>query len=241
MKWILFAAWCIAWFVVVHSLIFAPLIAHPPNPITAFLAVAFNSIILVAGFIFIAIIFKKGKMQPDTKSTDQNTTSFSPSPLRAPSVIPQTPQRAGRNFVGPAPIDDKPYYIKAMKECEGTEGTRDVATWAKAFSLTEGDANRAKAKYIELRVAALVALEQKRQQEQKIEDDKREFAAKAEQLNQAQREFALRYPIGIHIPILFEHYRYAMTRAQGESDEVYAARLQRFAKDYEKQTGRKLG
>ena len=79
--------------------------------------------------------------------------------------VPSTSGPTSSSSSPSEPIDDKPYYAQAMAECLDRVSERDASLWAKAFSLSEGDANRAKAKYIELRVADLVTQEQRRRQD----------------------------------------------------------------------------
>jgi hypothetical protein len=63
-------------------------------------------------------------------------------------------------------IDDTSFYEIAMRECEGTE-PKNTALWSKAFSLSEGDEGKAKAKYIELRVNGMRDEERVRIKEEK--------------------------------------------------------------------------
>jgi hypothetical protein len=52
-------------------------------------------------------------------------------------------------------MNDKDFYLEATNEVE--EGKQNPAIWAKALALTEGDEEKAKYKYIKLRVERLVA------------------------------------------------------------------------------------
>lgn len=53
-------------------------------------------------------------------------------------------------------IDDLPFYEQAINECDNNIKSRHLATWAKAFSIAEGDETKSRAKYIELRVKDLI-------------------------------------------------------------------------------------
>jgi hypothetical protein len=148
-------------------------------------------------------------------------------------------------------IDDSAFYAAAMKECDGGADTRRASTWARAFSMMEGDEIKTKAKYIELRVAELVQLEiDKREKEaseqrEQRERQRREETARAQAMT-AQREaermidFSKTHSIGKHFPALFKHFGHRVIRMTVETDAGYAARLQRFARDFEKETGMKL-
>ena len=153
------------------------------------------------------------------------------------------------------PIDDKPFYAQAMAECSDRISERDSSLWAKAFSLSAGDDKRTQAKYIELRVLDLLEQEQLRiKYEQKRTEEERKRVEKQqnlieeqhiqkdwEALTPAQLEFVSRFPIGKYYSVLFKHYGHRVTRMSVESDASYATRLQRFAKEYEKETGLKIG
>lgn len=134
-------------------------------------------------------------------------------------------------------IDQSPFYEQAFNECDGGAEEKHLATWAKAFAITEGDENKTKAKYIELRVTDLVAHEQKRLDEQRIETLKQEMDVQIRRWNEQQSEFVARYPIGKHFPILHKHFGHRITRVLKETDEQYAARLLRFAREYKRETG----
>lgn len=74
----------------------------------------------------------------------------------------------------------------------------------------------------------------------RIQDSKIKMEAEAKQKEQSQLEFASRFPIGRYYPVLFKHFGYRVDRMSVESETAYAKRLQRFAKDYEKETGKRL-
>lgn len=75
----------------------------------------------------------------------------------------------------------------------------------------------------------------------RIQDSKTKMDAEAERIKQTQIEFASRFPIGRYDPILFKHFGHRIDRMSAESDSAYAKRLQRFARDYENETGKRLG
>jgi hypothetical protein len=58
-------------------------------------------------------------------------------------------------------INDLTYYEKAFYELED-EDSRVIGVWAKAFAETDGDDQKAKAKYIKLRVESLISEEHKK-------------------------------------------------------------------------------
>lgn len=87
----------------------------------------------------------------------------------------QTTKNQGQMNTGGATVDDTPLYAQAMAECTDRLSERNPGLWAKAFAIAEGDENRAKAKYIELRAADL-------SQQARKEDDELHRALNAQQL-----------------------------------------------------------
>ena len=79
-----------------------------------------------------------------------------------PKPIPHTNAMDYSNSMNTA-IDDAPFYEQAIKECDSDKQNRNLATWAKAFSMAEGNDAKTKAKYIELRVNELTQKEITRQ------------------------------------------------------------------------------
>lgn len=65
------------------------------------------------------------------------------------------------NWDGEAELDDEKFYAKAAKELES--GKQLKGAWAKAQVMTQGDDEKARLKYIELRVEALLANVRKKQ------------------------------------------------------------------------------
>lgn len=61
-----------------------------------------------------------------------------------------------------SPSSEKKYYAQAFEECSTNSNSRDSGLWALAFSLSNGDESRTKAKYIELRVSELANNENNR-------------------------------------------------------------------------------
>lgn len=146
-------------------------------------------------------------------------------------------------------INDAPFYETAINECEGGSATRNISTWAKAFSLTEGDEQKAKAKYIELRVAELVSKECERVKNERREEIRSHLdsqlneaisKAQSQNMTESQRIFSTKYPVGLYLPLLVAYYGGRVSRTNSESDSQYARRLARFASDFEKDTGRIL-
>lgn len=146
-------------------------------------------------------------------------------------------------------INESPFYEQAFNESDGGAEARHLATWAKAFALTEGDETKTKAKYIELRVADLVSEECERVKNKHREEIRSHLDARLNELiniasslnmTEAQRIFAAKYPTGQYLPILMAYYGGRVSRMSSESDSQYARRLARFTSDFEKDTGRKL-
>ena len=164
----------------------------------------------------------------------------------------QPSTRKSRPVESPAvSIDDSQFFAQAMAECTERQSERDPGLWAKAFSIANGNETVTQAKYIELRAADLLRKERAKIQTQQLEERQRseeervknlklEIDRQAEQMNKAQLEFAARYPIGKHFLALFKHFGHRVTRMSIESDAGYADRLQRFAHDFERETGMKL-
>ena len=119
------------------------------------------------GIVGVVALIIWGAIKSAVKSAPPSKTISSPCPA------PEDPHTQITNVSAPHTsssidneidytIDDAPFYEQAIKECCGKPDLRHLATWAKAFSISEGDEVKAKAKYIEIRARDLISRKCKR-------------------------------------------------------------------------------